>query len=472
MRTRFAALLALPMLLSGTAHGSDLQYTLDYSADGESMLVRVCSETPAAQRHFSLDRGAFVYLSGMQRSRGEAPRRDDEEWIAEDWRAGDCLSYRAALGQIADRCEGDVGYRIGKDLLTSPQQWLLHTRSREAADVQLTLPVGYSASVPWQVQVQPTGDTGPRHYRMPVTPTSWSSSIAIGRFSERALVVNNATVRVSILDEVSTATRRMLEDWIAEVAQVARSAYGALPVADVQVLLLPVVSGRSGAVGFGKSTRGQGNALMLLIDPSQSRAEFRADWTAVHEMGHLFHPYLGDAGRWLAEGLASYWQNVLRARAGWLSAPLAWQRLDAGFKRGREDAHSGTSLAELVDGRHGGNAFMRIYWGGAAYWLRVDSELRTRDPALSVDVALQRFRDCCMAERREWNPAEFVAKLDALLGVDTFTRNYRAAAVESTFPDLSDIYRNLGLVRGVDGLVQLDDHASGRAVRDAIMRRP
>ena len=37
----------------------------------------------------------------------------------------------------------------------------------------------------------------------------------------------------------------------------------------------------------------------------------------------------------LAEGLATYYQNVLRARAGLLTPSEAWEQIDAGFARGR-----------------------------------------------------------------------------------------------------------------------------------------
>jgi hypothetical protein len=67
-------------------------------------------------------------------------------------------------------------------------------------------------------------------------------------------------------------------------------------------------------------------AVLLYVRKGASLEELRADWTAAHELSHLFHPYLGDDGRWLAEGLASYYQNVLRARSGLLEEADAWRR--------------------------------------------------------------------------------------------------------------------------------------------------
>src|SRR5690349_3931578 len=79
------------------------------------------------------------------------------------------------------------------------------------------------------------------------------------------------------------------------------------------------------------SARSCANGSTMSPGPS---AEFADDWTAVHELSHLMHPYLGDRGTWLAEGLATYYQNVLRARSGMLTPAQAWDRLYQGFKRG------------------------------------------------------------------------------------------------------------------------------------------
>lgn len=53
-------------------------------------------------------------------------------------------------------------------------------------------------------------------------------------------------------------------------------------------------------------------------------SELSRDWTATHELSHMLLPYVASRDRWLSESLASYYQNVLRARDGRL-APVLFQ---------------------------------------------------------------------------------------------------------------------------------------------------
>jgi hypothetical protein len=250
-----------------------------------------------------------------------------------------------------------------------------------------------------------------------------------------------------------------------------------LPLADVQVWLVSTdnlsIAARffaflhPGAVLDGESARGQGNALHLDVDPSRPEAEFNEDWTAVHELSHLLHPYLGDRGSWLGEGLATYYQNVLRARAGLLTRTQAWQRLADGFQRGQSGPYAETLEQAAADMSHS-HSFLRVYWSGAAYWLTVDSELRRLSGGKqTLDTALSRFGDCCLPAYREWKPEEFVAKLDALLGVRVFTQHYREFARMKRFPDWQASFARLG-VRADEDSVILDEGAPDASIRDAI----
>ena len=186
----------------------------------------------------------------------------------------------------------------------------------------------------------------------------------------------------------------------------------------------------------------------------------------MHELSHLFHPYLDDEGSWLAEGLATYYQDVLRARAGLLTPAEAWEQIDDGFARGRGATRSGDGPLDASGERPN---FMRIYWSGTAYWLEVDAELRrTSGNRLSIDEALRRFDACCLPSYRAWAPADFVARLDALIGTDVFRKRFAAYAKRRDFPDLKPLYRALGIARQGDDL-RFDDSAPDAAVRQAIM---
>lgn len=464
------ALAALGLLAASAAATAALDYRLSYEPDGQRMLVRVCADTAAARREFTLAAGAAANIEELQREHGEVSRRGDARWRVVDWRAGECLSYRAALAPIARRNDYDAGVEVGVDLLVAPQQWLLRSDADEAAQVQVTMPPGVAFSPPWEALDGSTAQRG--RFRLPRTPASWSGLVAIGGFDESTLALPGGSVRVVMLGGIAPAHRTTLLRWVEHALQAVSSGHGELPLPQAQVVLRPVAMRGGRVVGFGQSLRGQGNAVHIQVDPRASLQQLDADWTAVHEFSHWAHPYLGDDGAWLAEGLASYWQNLLRARTGLLAPQQAWEQLDAGFGRGRGVAGDQLSLAELSGVMHERRAYYAVYWSGAAYWLQVDVELRRRSGGkLDAGEALRRFRACCLLDRRAWEPRAFAAKLDELVATEVFLPRYDEFAARKGFPPVDVLYRELGLVRGADGALGFDDKAQDAQLRKALTQR-
>lgn len=278
------------------------------------------------------------------------------------------------------------------------------------------------------------------------------------------LTAGGRTLHIRIAPDIDAARARMLREWIAEAARAALGAYGRFPLDEATVRISETERRSDSPVPWGQTLRRDSVGVLLYVRKGASLEELRADWTAVHELSHLFHPYLGDDGRWLAEGLASYYQNVLRARSGLLDEEEAWRRLDAGFGRGeRED--SGRRLDELSRGHRG---TMRVYWAGAAYWLEMDLALRRAGS--SLDDVLSRYSDCCLRGTGEVAPEEFVAQLDRIAGGVGFRERFDEYAASRAFPSLESSYAALGLSRSGAGL-QFSDDAAASARRRAIMRR-
>jgi hypothetical protein len=479
----FAALFGMAM----RARAQDApRYELRFDAPAQSLSVRLCLAQAHAQVVFAADSTmAMRYLRDVKRDAGVALATTDESWNAQLWRPGECLTYRADLAAIAAAHQQDVGWRLGDDLVSAPQLWLLRPDVQGTADAeaQVSLPQGWNISAPWIEKLVPSSTTAkitkqPSSaaldksvlFIIPNTPADWSATVAFGHFDEERIVLPGGVLRLSILHGADGEQRTKLRDWLAHVARAVLSAYGRLPLPDVQVLMIPVsdrVGARGRAVQFGQSIRGEGNALELLVDPARPVAEFVADWTAVHELSHLMHPYLGDRGSWLAEGLATYYQNILRARAGLLTPAQAWDRLYEGFKRGAAAAGKGT-LDQAAANMQRTHAYQRVYWAGAAYWLTVDRDLRrASENQLDLETALSRFRDCCLPDYRGWKPEDFVAKLDALAGVRTFSQRYRQFAAMRQFPDWQKVYADLGIRDDGSHLV-FDVAATDAQLREAM----
>lgn len=455
------------MAVASNAAAQDApQYTLRLAAEGSSADMRLCLAQPHTAIVFAADSAdAMRFVTGIARTTGQSVEKDSDGWSTKDWRKDECLTYRVDLDAIGASHDTDVGFRLGDDRVAAPQLFLLRPDAQgdAMANVSVVLQDGWNISAPWE---ETSRDGKSIHFRVPNTPENWSANVALGHFDEERMPLPGGVLRVSVLHGADAAQREKLHQWLSRVTKAIVSAYGRLPLPDVQVLVLPMPShGR--AVMFGQSIRGEGNALELLVDPARPASEFDDDWVAVHELSHLMHPYLGDSGSWLSEGLATYFQNVLRARAGLLTPVQAWDRLKEGFEDQRDSYAS--SLRDSARAMHATHDFRRIYWSGAAFWMTVDTELRrASENRLTLDLALSRFRDCCLPAYKRWAPDDFVAKLDALLGTQTIASRYREFADMRKFPDWKKVYSTLG-VRDVDGHLHLDADAPDATLRDAIM---
>jgi hypothetical protein len=289
--------------------------------------------------------------------------------------------------------------------------------------------------------------------------------------SERVLHAGDSKLRIDVVDPPDRARDEELKRWAAEAAQASLAAFGRFPLPDATVRVEQIDSRDPSPVPWGQTMRRDGVSVYLFVRRNAGLRELRADWTAVHELSHLFHPYLGNDGRWLAEGLASYYQNVLRARAGLMTQADAWESLDAGFGRGRRE-DSGARLDELSRTHRGElsrthRGTMRVYWAGAAFWLEADLALR-REHGSSLDAILSRYSRCCLHGTGEVAPEAFVAGLDRIGGDGLFKRLFDRYTASREFPSLDADYEALGIQSGGDSL-RFSDRPEAVRLRQAIM---
>ncbi len=280
---------------------------------------------------------------------------------------------------------------------------------------------------------------------------------------QRVLRAGDTELRVSVVDVDDARRRAQLQDWLAEVAQAQLTAFGRYPLPRARVQIEQVDRDDESPVPWGQTLRRGDAAVLLFVRGDATVPELRADWTAIHELSHLFHPYMGRDGRWLSEGLASYYQNVLRARAGLLTPEQAWRLLDAGFGRGQRES-SGRPLVELSREHEG---TMRVYWAGAAFWLQADVALR-RDHRSSLDRVLSQYSQCCLSGTGQVEPSAFIAELDRLSGTTVFSSGYARYLDSRRFPSLDATWRELSIMQR-DGTLAFGDAAPGAALRRSIM---
>jgi hypothetical protein len=333
-------------------------------------------------------------------------------------------------------------------------------------EVRFDLPPGVLVSAPWQPVA--SGDET-RTYRVGHTPYDWAARVVFGDFEQLEIEVPGALLRVAVLGGSPAADPRMVRVWLTRAAGAVATLYGKFPVAQAQLVVVPGAGGDE-PVPWAYVLRGGAPSAHFHINARRALEEFLSDWTAVHELSHLLLPSVRSEDAWLPEGAASYYQNVLRARAGMIPVSEAWQKLHSGFRRGMKSL-PGVTLADATERMFRDKAFMRVYWEGAALMLLADQRLRSRTGgAQSLDSALAGLGACCLSTGRSWNAREVFATLDDLTQTSVFGELYEAHVASTAFPSVAEVYRLLGLQLDDDGeTIRMLDAAPQIAFRDAIM---
>ena len=282
--------------------------------------------------------------------------------------------------------------------------------------------------------------------------------------------IAESPLTIEVRQPVSDQKAAELVEWVKATADTIKLAYGRFPNPDAKVIVIPSAEnawGSDSAVIFGRVTRSNGETVELFVDTDRPIEDFYSDWTATHEFNHLMLPLLSQRYRWISEGFATYYQNVLMSRAGRYTTEFAWQRLSEGFERGRESQPS----LSLNDAAAGGirHARMKIYWSGAAIALMADIELRKRSGGTeSLDSVLGEFQSCCLPSKRRWSGPQLFEKLDTFVESPVFMPLYRQYADEKGFPNVTPVLTAFGVVPNPDGTVSFDDSASSSHIRKAI----
>ena len=442
---RTAPVVILLLLIVAPSHGADtLHYGLDIAPNGKMLTASICAKT--------VSRGLFKLPQGA--------RWIDEKpafGVADDDRS--CISYRQTLNPSRQARYFETGFRTG--IARASLAEILACRnggSPPAAELELRVAKKMRVSMPGK-------KIAAQRFELAKRPCQWSSSVLWGDITEHELALAGSTIRVAMPSALTVATQEKLVRWIRTGFNALSLAYGRLPVGEVQVLVFPVGANNE-TVPWGEVKRGGGDAVHLYVDETRSETELNADWVLVHELSHLLHPYLIAADGWLSEGIASYYQNVLRARAGLLTGSRAWEKLDAGFRRGEKQFDPDMRLFENTRKMMRERQYMRVYWSGAAIAMIGDIELRNLSGGTqSLDTLLAEIAWCCLpTETRRWDAKTLIERFDDISRTSIFSRLYDHYVMQAKFPDLKNTYKSLGLKR-------VGNHLDFTAAEEALWRR-
>lgn len=457
-----AILLALFTTTSPRVYAADV-LTAEFPRDLSNVQVSLCFDGEASERIYRSSQ-ARKWSNGIYFNQQQLQTREDDGTVRlPALPDNSCVSWQVDLNAALRYSDRRAMTKVDGALIMNADVWFWRGSRGRDLIVQLKLPDGFSFSTPWK-EIGREGSL--TLYQPDDTPPRWETKLAIGEFNIQTIGIPGAQLRMATPGNITVAEEQKFATWIRESALSVSQVISQFPQSQPQVLVIP--SGNAGrATLFGQVIRGGGMAVTFWVDKNRPLQEFHDSWTATHEFSHMLLPYITSRDRWLSEGLASYYQNVLRARNGRLTETQAWQDLFDGFERGRQGTGSGTLTQATRKGRA---STMRVYWSGAALMLMADMRLRAESNGQqSLDTALDALSACCLENGTTWRARDMFRQLDSLTGTQIFSDIYRDHANAEGFPDVQKTLGELGVINK-DNQVSLEPDAPMADIREAIMK--
>lgn len=232
-------------------------------------------------------------------------------------------------------------------------------------------------------------------------------------------------------DKFSGHEKQQLIEWVLHAEGGMTQLFGSLPYS-YQVHFHRKTQGRE-PVPWAHTDKHNGRAVHFHVNTAYSQETFIKDWTASHELSHLMFPYLGKSSMWFSEGIASYLQyQIMYANntVTWKQATNKLQeRFGAAAKFNNYDDMSIVKLTKIVFET---GAFVRLYWGGAAYFLTVDHRL-FQQKRMRLNDIIKKYLDCCVFQRHR-NAKAMMKKFNSLSDSTIFTDTYGDTVMKNGFP--------------------------------------
>jgi hypothetical protein len=264
-------------------------------------------------------------------------------------------------------------------------------------------------------------------------------------------------VEVELDGRPALVSEQQLLAWVEGAARAIAAYYGTFPVARVTVT---IHGGGSGKISSGRTVGVRGAARIgISVGDAATPADLKTNWELVHEMVHLALPSMSGQP-WLEEGIATYVEPLVRARAGLAPADDIWKWLVWGLPKG-QSALEGT-------GFDGARSWAAMYWGGALYCFEADVAIREKTKgAKSLDDALRGIVREGGNVTVSWPLDKVLDAGDRAVGQPILRETYARMAHGSPAVDLAGEFRRLGVKVSGDS-VTYDDVAPLAAVRRGI----
>ena len=345
-----------------------------------------------------------------------------------------CVRYRVDLARLV--ADAKDARRVGGDYQLQPGMLLLRPAlwPRDVvASVTWVLPKGTDVALPFASTIGTRGDKQTRYAQVRLPQATGNAPMALGRFTASRIPIGECELEVAVLDRPHRATPAGIRKWIESAGRAQALVFGRFPVAHGAVIVRPEAGGGD-PVLFGRAFVAGGATVTLLLAQHARDEDLPGEWVGIHEMAHLGMPPLDGPSQWMNEGFVTYYQEVLRARAGLRTQEQIWQNLVDGFRRGTNNAGT-RSLREETRVMHQNHSYFRVYWGGAAIALLLDVELRTRSKGrLSLDDVMKRMWKHYQARGSAWDAEALLSRVGRDMGVPDLVSMARPHIHSKAFP--------------------------------------
>ncbi|HEY8211832.1 MAG TPA: hypothetical protein VIG99_30330 [Myxococcaceae bacterium] len=442
----------LALLAAAPASGAVWSYDVSPATDLSELAVEATFDTAS---RLEVDQAAAPFVRDVQRVDGEkgTPLKGSGPWELPGCARGCRVRYRFQLRAAAERLnDPDEVMAFGATIESSPGAWLLRPDGDVSERALYRLRVRSREGVRFATGLPSTGELDT--YAGPAASIAMSPYSALGPIKVSTVSACATEIQVAIAPGRRSLSDAELQEWAVTGARQVCQYFGKFPVPGALVLLVP------GDRGFGKTLGGGGATTLLGIPSDATLEDLRGSWVLVHELVHTALPALASRHHWLEEGLATYLEPVVRARAGALPAQKVWSDLVDGLPKGE--------LRSSEEGLDDAPRWGPTYWGGALFWLKLDLEIRRRSKGeRSLREALRAVGAQGGTIASGWPVEKLLAALDKGAGFAAAVPLYRAMGTRRSRADLDPMWKVLG-VRGSGDEVELDDGAPESALRRAI----
>ncbi len=371
------------------------------------------------------------------------------------------IRYRVELGAIASAEDDfDVAERFGDSLIAPVSTWLLEPNPVRAG-VPLTLHVTSPAGAAFASALhrsQP-GLFDIEQHELRVASYSAFGQLRLHELDLTSRHGGRSRLEILFLDGALDLEKDAWLGFVNDSVRAVSAFYQGFPVPRATLFVMPR-AGRAGVL-FGKVLPESSPGIALLIGQHTEPAMLADDWILVHELYHLGFPSFQGEGKWLDEGLATYYEPIIRTRAGLRSEASLWEEFATSMPQG---------LGALANGGlENAENFRGIYWGGAIVCLLADVEIRRRsNGAQGLEQGLLALLDAGGHASEVWTLKDAIEAVDHALGAPVLEGLAVRHARRSQSLDLGRLFSDLGVRRSGRGVV-LDDRAPLAAVRRSIV---